>query len=95
MVDFLLKILLIRKQFYILPDYILTFKSIIERGFWTFKISGFTRCLFLVHICKNIEPDSVQIDKVASCKNLKDVKHLRLDIKNEITEKYKKLYKVK
>ena len=44
---------------------------------------------------KNIEPDSVQINKVASCKNLKDVKHLKLDIKNEITEKYKKLYKSK
>jgi hypothetical protein len=44
----------------------------------------------LVHICKtNIEPDSVQINKVASCKNLNDVKHLKLDIKNETTEKYK------
>ena len=32
----------------------------------------------------NIEPDSIQINKVASCKNLKDVKHLKLDIKNEI-----------
>jgi hypothetical protein len=30
--------------------------------------------------------------KVASCKNLKDVKHLKLDIENEITEKYKNLY---
>ena len=30
-----------------------------------------------------------------SCKNLKDVKHLKLDIKNEITEKYKNLYKSK
>jgi hypothetical protein len=50
----------------------------------------------LVHICKkNIDPDSVQINKVASCKNLKDVKHLKLDIKNEITEKYKYLYKSK
>ena len=44
---------------------------------------------------KNIEPDSVQINKVASCKNLKDVKHLKLDIKKEITEKYKYLYKSK
>jgi hypothetical protein len=44
---------------------------------------------------KNIEPDSVQINKVVSCKNLKDVKHLKLDIKNEITEKYKNLYKSK
>ena len=44
---------------------------------------------------KNIEPDSVQINKVASCKNLKDVKHLKLDIKNEITEKYNNLYKNK
>ena len=26
-----------------------------------------------------------------SCKNLKDVKHLKLDNKNEITEKYKNL----
>jgi hypothetical protein len=43
----------------------------------------------------NIEPDSLQINKVASCKNLKDVKHLKLDIKNEITEKYKNLYKSK
>jgi hypothetical protein len=50
----------------------------------------------LVHICKkNIEPDSVQINKVASCKNLKDVKHLKFDIKKEITEKYKNLYKSK
>jgi hypothetical protein len=49
-----------------------------------------------VHIWKkNIEPDSVQINKVASCKNLKDVKHLKLDIKNEITEKYNNLYKNK
>ena len=44
---------------------------------------------------KNIAPDSVQINKVASCKNLKDVKHLKLDIKNEITEKYRNLYKSK
>jgi hypothetical protein len=43
----------------------------------------------------NIEPDSIQINKVASCKNLKDVKHLKLDIKNEISEKYKNLYKSK
>ena len=41
---------------------------------------------------KNIEPDSVQINKVASCKNLKDVKHLKLDIKKEITEKSIKIY---
>ena len=33
---------------------------------------------------KNIEPDSVQINKVASCKNLKDVKHLKLDIKKKM-----------
>ena len=44
---------------------------------------------------KNIEPDSVQINKVASCKNLKDVKNLKFDIKKEITEKYKNLYKSK
>jgi hypothetical protein len=44
---------------------------------------------------KNIEPDSVQINKVASCQNLKDVKHLKFDIKKEITEKYKNLYKSK
>ena len=37
----------------------------------------------------------VQINKFASCKNLKDVKHLKLDIKKEITEKYTKLYKSK
>jgi hypothetical protein len=40
---------------------------------------------------KNIEPDSFQINKVAICKNLKDVKHLKLDIKNEITE-FKSLF---
>jgi hypothetical protein len=44
---------------------------------------------------KNTKPENVQINKVASCKNLKDVKHLKLDIKNEITEKYKNLYKSK
>jgi hypothetical protein len=44
---------------------------------------------------KSIEPDSVQINKVASCKNLKNVKHLKLYIKNEITEKYENLYKSK
>ena len=47
------------------------------------------------YVKKNIEPDSVQINKVASCKNLMDVKHLKLDLKNEITEKYKNLYKSK
>ena len=47
------------------------------------------------YVKKSIEPDSVQINKVASCKNLKNVKYLKLYIKNEITEKYKNLYKSK
>ena len=52
-------------------------------------------CTIKCLLSKNTEPESVQINKVASCKNLKDVKHLKLDIKNEITEKYKNLYKSK
>ena len=52
-------------------------------------------CTIKCLLSKNTEPENVQINKVASCKNLKDVKHLKLDIKNEITEKYKNLYKSK
>ena len=60
---------------------------------WSYNIFTVIYKIYWSNI--NIEPDSLQINKVASCKNLKDVKHLKLDIKNEITEKYKNLYKSK
>jgi hypothetical protein len=56
--------------------------------------SIFEEVFFVPRRCLQ-KTDSVQINKVASCKNLKNVKYLKLYIKNEITEKYKNLYKSK